>query len=170
MRTDADREALWAGLADGSVSTVCTDHAPWTLAEKLDPTLAVTDLRHGMAELETMLPVLWSEGVAGGRLSINRFVEVTSTNAARLFGLFPRKGTIAPGSDADLVVWDPDAVRVVDGAAMLSNAGYSPYDGWSVTGWPAITISRGEVVARGSEVVGEPGRGRLVPRAPFRAL
>jgi dihydropyrimidinase len=168
LRTDADREALWAGINDGSVSTVCTDHAPWTLEQKLDPSLDAINQRHGMAELETMLPVLWSEGVAKGRLSVARFVEVTSTAAARLFGLYPRKGTIAPGSDADIVVWDPDETRVVDGTTMHSRAGYSPYDGWEVTGWPALTISRGEIVARGTEVAGAPGRGRLAPRTRFR--
>lgn len=164
LRTDADRDALWAGVADGTVSTVCTDHAPWTLEQKLDPSLTASTLRHGMAELETMLPVLWSEGVVTGRISVAQFVDVTSTNAARIFGLYPRKGTIAPGSDADLVIWNPHETRIVDGDAMHSNAGYSPYDGWSVTGWPAFTISRGEVVAEGSTVVGTPGRGRQAPR------
>lgn len=167
LRTEADRDALWAGLNDGSVATVCTDHAPWTLEDKLDPELPAWDLRHGMAELETMMPVLWSEGVATGKLSISRFVEVTSTNAAKLFGLYPQKGTISPGSDADIVVWNPDETRVIDGSSMHSNAGYSPYDGWNVTGWPELTISRGEVVARGTEVVGAQGRGRLVARSRF---
>lgn len=167
LRTDADRAALWAGINDGSVSTVCTDHAPWTLEEKLDPSLTASTLRHGMAELETMLPVLWSEGVATGRISVARFVEVTSTRSARLFGLHPRKGVIAPGSDADIVIWNPEEVRTVDGSTMHSNAGYSPYDGWEVTGWPELTISRGEVVAKGTDVIGEPGRGRLSARARF---
>lgn len=168
LRTDDDRAALWAGLNDGAVSTVCTDHAPWTLADKLDPSLTASRLRHGMAELETMRPVLWSEGVATGTLSVGRFVEVTSTAAARLFGLYPRKGTIAPGSDADLVIWNPQETRTVDGSTMHSNAGYSPYDGWEVTGWPELTISRGEIVARGTDVVGRPGWGQLAPRTPFR--
>ncbi|MEM7326905.1 MAG: amidohydrolase family protein [Actinomycetota bacterium] len=168
LRTDADRDALWAGLADGTVSTVCTDHAPWTLEQKLDPSLTAATLRHGMAELETMLPVLWSEGVATGRISVARFVELTSTRSAKLFGMYPRKGTIAPGSDADLVVWDPNATRIVDGSSMHSNAGYSPYDGWTVTGWPELTISRGEIIARGNDVTGAPGRGRTVLRARFR--
>lgn len=169
LRTDADRDALWAGITDGTVSTVCTDHAPWTLEEKLEPSLTASTLRHGMAELETMMPVLWSEGVATGRISVARFVEVTSTTAARLFGLYPKKGTIAPGSDADLVVWNPDATRVVDGASMHSNAGYSPYDGWTVTGWPELTISRGEIVARGADVMGKPGRGQAASRKPSSA-
>ncbi len=168
LRSDADRDALWAGINDGSVATVCTDHAPWTLEQKLDPTLTASTLRHGMAELETMLPVLWSEGVATGRISVARFVDVTSTQAAKLFGLYPRKGTIAPGSDADLLIWDPGEVRVVDGAAMHSNAGYSPYDGWEITGWPAVTISRGEVVSEGADVTGRPGRGRPAERSRFR--
>ncbi|MGI9594785.1 MAG: dihydroorotase [Acidimicrobiales bacterium] len=168
LRTDADRDALWAGLNDGSVSTVCTDHAPWTLEEKLDPSLTASTLRHGMAELETMLPVLWSEGVVTGRISVARFVDVTSTQSAKLFGLYPRKGTIAPGSDADLVIWDPEATRLVDGSTMHSKAGYSPYDGWEVTGWPELTMSRGTVVARGRDVTAEAGRGRLATRTRFR--
>lgn len=168
LRSEADRAALWAGLDDGSVATVCTDHAPWSLADKLDPSLPAWELRQGVAELETMLPLLWSEGVSTGRLSPGRFVEVTSTQAARLFGLYPRKGTIAPGSDADIVIWNPQEMRVVDGSTMHSNAGYSPYDGWEVTGWPELTVSRGEIVARGPKVIGSPGRGRLAPRSRFR--
>jgi dihydropyrimidinase len=168
LRTDADRDALWAGLNDGTVSTVCTDHAPWTLDDKLDPNLTASDLRHGMAELETLMPVLWSEGVAIGKISVATFVEVTSTTAARLFGMYPRKGTIAPGSDADIVIWNPNDTRTIDGSTMHSNAGYSPYDGWQITGWPELTISRGEIVARateaGIEVLGAPGRGQLAER------
>lgn len=168
LRSEADRQALWAGLADGSVATVSSHHAPQSLTDKLDPTLTAADLRHGLGELETMLPVLWNRGVATGMLSVARFVEVTSTAAARLFGLYPRKGTIAPGADADLVIWDPGATAVIDGSTMHSNAGYSTYDGWEITGWPAITISRGEIVARGRRVTGERGRGRQAPRSRFR--
>ncbi|MCP4225055.1 MAG: amidohydrolase family protein, partial [Actinomycetia bacterium] len=173
LRTADDVEAMWAGLNDGSVATVCTDHAPWTLADKLDPELPAQHLRQGLAELEVLMPVLWSEGVAKGRLSVARFVEVTSTRAARLFGLYPRKGTISPGADADLVVWDPTATRVVDGATMYSNAGFTLYDGWEVTGWPELTISRGEIVARLAPdstpvVEADPGRGRLAPRKRFQ--
>ncbi len=107
-------DALWAGIQQGVLNTVCTDHAPWSLAAKLDPTLTVTKLRPGVENLQTMLPMLYSEGVRTGRISLSRFVEVTATNAAKLFGLYPRKGAIAVGSDADIVVFDPDRTRTVD--------------------------------------------------------
>ncbi len=167
LREQRDRAAIWAGIADGSVATVCTDHAPWNLAEKTDPAIKAQDLRQGMAELETLLPMLWSMGVATGKISVPRFVEMTSSNAARIFGLYPRKGCISPGSDADLVVFDPNETRTINGADMHSNADYSPYDGWEITGWPRLTIQRGTVVARGTEVLAEPGNGTLVPRTPF---
>ena len=170
LRAASDQAALWAGLRVGDVDVVATDHAPWMLADKLDPATDATNLRQGVADLETCLPMLWSEGVARGRLSVERFAAVTATNPARLFGLAPRKGTIAVGSDADLVVWDPDEVRVVDGASMHTRADYSPYDGWEVRGWPAVTISRGQVVARGAAVDAVPGRGRLAPRGSHQPL
>jgi dihydropyrimidinase len=121
-----------------------------------------------MAELETMLPMLWWAGVRAGRLSLSRFVEVTSTNPAKLFGLYPRKGTIAVGSDADLVIWDPEQTKVIDGAAGHSNADYSPYDGWTVTSWPDVVLSRGEIVVEGGRLTDAavPGRGRLAERGP----
>lgn len=168
LREASDVAALWAALAQGTIATVATDHAPWRLADKLDPALDATDLRLGMAELETMLPMLWWAGVRTGRLSLSRFVEVTATNAAKLFGLYPRKGTIAVGSDADLVVWDPDATHTVDGAAGYSNADFSPYDGWQITGRPALVLSGGEVVAVNGRLTdaATPGRGRVLRRGP----
>ena len=100
LRDQSDRDALWRGLAAGEVDTVCSDHAPWTLAAKLDPALDVVTARQGVADLETLMPMLFSEGVAAGRITLDRFVELTSANAARLFGLYPRKGAVAVGSDA----------------------------------------------------------------------
>jgi len=170
LRGAKDQDALWAGLAAGHVHTCCTDHAAWTKADKLDPDLTVATARPGMSELETLMPVLFSEGVRAGRLSLQRFVEVTATNAAKLFGLFPRKGTIAVGSDADLVVWDPDARRPVVGADGMSRSGYSLYEGWDVVGAPIQTISRGEVIYADGAVSGQAGRGRRVPRTPTRDL
>lgn len=170
LREAADVDALWAGLRAGTVHTVCTDHAPWSLAAKLDPALTITRLRPGAENLQTMLPLLYSEGVRTGRISRGRLVEVLSTNVARLFGLYPRKGTIAVGSDADLVLFDPDLTRTIDAAMLHSNADYSVYEGWEVTGWPITTIRRGEIVFQDDTVLGQPGSGELVRRGPTQAL
>ena len=162
--------ALWAGLADGSVDTLGSDHAPWLLRDKLDESQDVTTARQGVADLETMLPMLFSAGVRSGRISLARFVSLTATNPARLFGLYPRKGTIAVGSDADLVVLDPQLRRTVDGSAMRSRAGYSAYDGHEVWGWPRFTVSRGEVVLEDGQVLARPGRGQWLPRDRTAAI
>ena len=114
--------------------------------------------------------MLYSEGVLQRRISLARLVEVTSTNAAKLFGLYPRKGTIAVGSDADLVVFDPERTRTIERAMLKSNAGYSVYEGWQVTGWPAITLRRGEVVFRDDEVTGVAGSGQLARREQTQPL
>ncbi len=164
LREASDREALWAGLAAGDVDTVCSDHAPWTLADKLDPALDVMTARQGVADLETLMPMLYSEGVAAGRISLARFVELTSANAARIFGLYPRKGIIAAGADADIALWDPRHKRTVDGARMQSLAGYSVYDGWTVQGWPRLVLRRGEVVLADGEITARPGDGRWLQR------
>jgi dihydropyrimidinase len=154
-------DALWAGLATGGISTCCTDHAPWTREQKLDPDLDIAHTRPGMADLETLMPALFSEGVRRGRLSLQRFVEVTSTNAARLFGLYPVKGTIAVGSDADLTVWNPGLTRTVRGQELYTNARMSLLEGRQLTGWPEATASRGDFIFSNGQIVGLPGRGRL---------
>lgn len=160
LREQADVDALWEGLADGSIDTLASDHAPWLLKDKIDPALDVLSSRKGVADLETFLPLLYSEGVRRGRLGIERFVEVTATNPARLFGLYPRKGVIAVGSDADLVVLDPGLRRTIDGGTQESNADYSVYEGREVHGWPRYTVSRGTVVLEDGVVTATPGRGR----------
>jgi dihydropyrimidinase len=165
LREPADRQMMWRAVADGSIHTLGSDHAPWKLEAKTDSALTVLTARQGVADLETMLPMLFSEGVRTGRISLSRFVSLISTSPARLFGLFPRKGTIAVGSDADLIVFDPQRHRVIDGAAMQSRAGYSAYDGWDVYGWPRFTISRGDVVLEDDQVIAPPGRGCWLPRA-----
>lgn len=166
LREQTDVDALWAGIRQGLVHTVCTDHAPWSLEAKLDPSLTITRLRPGVENLQTMLPMLYSEGVRAGRITLGRLVEVTATNAARLFGLYPRKGVIAVGSDADIVVFDPERRRTIEASMLKSNADYSVYEGVAVTGWPEVTIRRGEVVFRDDEVVGAPGSGALLRRGP----
>lgn len=170
LRDSTDVEALWAGLRLGTIDTVCTDHAPWSLAAKLDPDLTVTKLRPGAENLQTMLPMLYSEGVRTGRISLQRLVEVLSTNVARLFGLYPRKGSIAVGGDADLVIFDPNETRTIDAGMLKSNADYSVYEGWQVTGWPVLTLRRGEVVYADGSVLGQPGTGRLLQRGPVQRL
>jgi dihydropyrimidinase len=164
LRAQRDADALWRGLADGSVDTIASDHAPWSRAQKMDPTLDVSRLRPGVAELDTMLPLLYTEGVATGRLSPERFVALTSTNAARLFGMYPRKGTIAVGSDADLVVWETRGKRAIRDEDLFSRAGHSVYRGRELTAWPAVTVRRGEIVFEDGKITGAPGSGRTVPR------
>jgi dihydropyrimidinase len=170
LRDEGDVNALWDGLCEGTVHTVCTDHAPWSLAAKLAPTHTIKNLRPGVANLQTMMPMLHSEGVREGRISLARFIEITSSNAAKLFGLYPRKGEIAVGSDADLVIFDPDLKRRVTKSMLKSNSDYSPFEGWEVTGWPIVTIRRGEIVFRDDEVVGGPGSGELLKRAAMIPL
>jgi dihydropyrimidinase len=166
LRSAADLEALWAGLKAGAIDTVCTDHAPWSLEAKLDPSLTVERLRPGVENLQLLRPMLYSEGVRTGRLSLQRFIEVTSTNAARLFGLYPRKGALAVGSDADIVIFDPDLTRTVSAGMLKSNADYSVYEGRAVTGWPLITIRRGEIVFRDDELIGRAGTGQVLRSTP----
>jgi dihydropyrimidinase len=170
LRTRADRVALWSGLANGEINTLCSDHSAWLYADKVMPGIDVTSARPGVADLDTLMPMLYSEGVVTGRISINRFVQVTSTNAAKLFGLYPRKGTIAVGAEADLVVWDPNVTKTLRATDLTSNADYTPYEGWEVTGWPVMTMSRGEIVFRDGEVVARRGRGRLARRGPTLPL
>ncbi len=114
--------------------------------------------------------MLYSEGVRTGRISLERFVALTATNAAKLMGLYPRKGTIAVGSDADVVIFDPERTRTIDAAMLKSRADYSVYQGWEVTGWPGMTLSRGEVVFADDVVLGQAGRGLLLERAATRPL
>jgi dihydropyrimidinase len=170
LRQREDVDALWEGIREGHIDTVCTDHAPWTLAAKLDPAHTITNLRPGVANLQTMLPMLYSEGVRTGRISLSRFVEVTSTNAARLFGLYPQKGEIAIGSDADLVIFDPHLCLSISNDMLKSNSDYSAFEGWEVMGWPVVTLRRGEIVFKDDEVVGEPGSGKLLARGESMRL
>jgi dihydropyrimidinase len=170
LRGERDVEALWRGLADGSIDTLGSDHAPWTRELKLDPKLSINHARPGVAELDTMLPLLYTEGVVTGRISLERFVALTATNAARLFGLYPRKGTIAVGSDADIAIWETRERRTVRDADLLSRAGHSVYEGRELAGWPRTTIRRGEIVFDQGKVLGKAGTGQIIPRGPHGKL
>jgi dihydropyrimidinase len=167
LRPQSDVDAVWDALRHGPLDTVCTDHIPSSAARKLDPSLDFSHIPPGVSNLETLLPMLYSEGVRRGRISLPRLVELVATNPARLAGLAPRKGAIVPGADADLVVFDPERTRTIRAAEMQSACDYDVFEGWSVTGWPAMTIARGEVVFEDGRVLGQPGRGQFVPRAPF---
>lgn len=169
LRAATEVEAMWRAVAAGDVHTLGSDHAPWDLAAKLDPALNVENLRPGVANLEWELPMLYSEGVRAGRISLERMVEVMSTNAAKLFGLYPRKGAVAVGADADLVVFDPQARRVV-GPPYFTRAGYSVFDGFEVTGWPRLTLVGGRVAFEEGRVTAEAGSGRIVRTADHRPL
>jgi dihydropyrimidinase len=164
LRTRDDVEAMWSGLLDGTIDFLATDHAPWTREQKLDPALTIARVRPGVSNLQHMLPMYFSEARVR-RMALERFVATTSTNAAKRFGLYPRKGVIAEGSDADLVIWNPQRRDTVRAADDHSNSDYSVYEGRVVTGWPEVTIRRGAIVARGINVLAAPGSGALILRA-----
>ncbi len=166
LRSERDREAVWAAIADGTVDVLATDHCSWNLAHKSAPD-RFTRIPPGMANLETLVPMLYSEGVVKRRLSLARFVDLIATNPARIFGMYPRKGAIVEGSDADLVVFDPNRQVVIHSTEMHSRADYDVFEGFEVTGWPRETISRGEVVASDREPSARAGRGRFLERARF---
>ncbi len=169
LRPAADVEAMWEGLRDGRIDMLATDHAPWTREQKLDPELSVARLRPGVSDLRFVRPVLFSEGVRRGRLSVERYVEVTSTAAARAFGLYPDRGVIREGSYGDVMVLDPERTHVVDADDDPSRSDYTPFQGWALTGWPVMTIRRGEVVYEDGRVTGRPGSGRPAVRRPWPA-
>jgi dihydropyrimidinase len=121
----------------------------------------------GMSNLETLVPMLYSEGVAKGRISISRWVELTATNAAKIFGMYPRKGAIVEGADADLVVFDPNRKVTINSREMHSRADYDPFEGFEVTGWPTMTISRGVPIVTNRKVEAPAGRGEFIARARF---
>jgi dihydropyrimidinase len=170
LRPRADVDAIWAALRGGQIDTVCTDHIPYAAARKLDPSLDFSRIPPGVSNLETLLPMLYSEGVRTGRISLPRLVELLAANPARLAGLAPRKGAILPGADADIVIFDPNRTREIRAAEMHSACDYDVFEGWSVTGWPQTTIARGEVIFDDGRITGTPGRGEFVPRARFSGL
>jgi dihydropyrimidinase len=172
LRPAADRDALWDRLADGTLQMVSSDHSPYRIDDPLGklkdgPDTPFNRVSNGMPGLATRLPVLYDAGVATGRLDLPAFARLTATNPARLYGLYPRKGAIAVGADADIAVWDPGRKVTLTAADLLSGAGYTPYEGETVTGWPVLVLSRGAVVARDGRVVADPGRGVHLPRGPY---
>jgi dihydropyrimidinase len=167
---EADQvEIIWQALESDVLQTVATDHIAWSKAQKLHGQ-RVNEYLPGMANLETLLPMLYSDGVRTGRLSLNRFAEVTSANPAKLFGLYPTKGTIAVGSDADIVVFDPEKKVVIRQSEMHSRQDWELHEGFEATGWPVLTISRGEIIVEDRQLLAAPGRGQLVKRKTFGSI
>ena len=168
-RDAAAQEAVWRGLVNGTFQVFSSDHAPYRFDEtgklKAGPNASFKDIANGVPGLELRLPLLFSEGVLKGRLDIHQFVALTSTNAAKLYGLHPRKGTIAIGADADLAIWDPDKEITVRYEQLHDQVGYTPYEGRTLTGWPVTVINRGRVVIDQGELQVERGSGAFLPCA-----
>ncbi|MFZ6761650.1 dihydropyrimidinase [Pseudoroseomonas sp. WGS1072] len=171
-RTTADQEALWAAIRAGVIGNVSSDHAP-SRYEGPDGKKAhgedapFTKVPNGLPGLATRLPVLFSEGVSKGRIDLQTFVAITATNPAKLFGLHPRKGTIAVGADADLTIWDPEKEVTITNSLLHHGSDYTPYEGMAVKGWPVTTLVRGTVVCDGGEIATAPGGGRFLARDPY---
>jgi dihydropyrimidinase len=164
LRSPADEEALWRGLTAG-IDTVATDHCPFFFeTQKMTGKDDFTQCPSGAPGIEERIPLLYSEGVAKKRISLRRFVDLCCANPARLFGLYPRKGVIAPGSDADIVIIDPEKRVRLTKKMLHEHVDYSAYEGLEVQGWPVCTVSRGEVIARNGEFRGGQGRGKFLNR------
>jgi dihydropyrimidinase len=168
LRQAADQEALWRGLAAGDLQVVATDHCPFTLADKERGRLDFSRIPNGAPGIETRLLLLWDGGVRAGRIDAQRFVELPAAGPARLFGLWPRKGAIAVGSDADLVVWDPERATRLSAQTLPMRVDSSPYEGRLVRGGPVVVMSRGEVIVDHGEWKGRSGRGQFLKRRRAR--
>jgi dihydropyrimidinase len=162
LRSQEHVDALWEGLADGTISAVASDQAAFTLEHKKMGKDSFEKVPNGLPGMEFRVPVLFSEGVQKGRISINRMVAVTSTNVAKIFGLYPKKGAIQIGSDADLVILDPKAEKRITIDNCPYKIDWSPFDGMKLKGSPVTTISKGKVVAENGEFVGKTGEGEFV--------
>jgi dihydropyrimidinase len=170
LRPPGNQAALWQGLAS-EVNVVATDHCPFLFAsQKILGKDDFTKTPNGAPGIEERIPLLYSEGVAKGKITLRRFTDLCCTNPAKIFGLYPRKGILAPGSDADITIIDPEKTMVLQSDDLHSNADYSAYEGYTVQGWPICTISRGEVIVRDGEFTGVPGRGKFIKRGLYAQI
>ena len=181
VRTKADNSRLWEGVAGGTIQTIGTDHCPFFYNGTMPimyegKPVAIpgkelgaddfTKIPNGLPGVGDRLPILWTTGVGSGKLSANRFVALTSTNPAKIFGLYPRKGALVPGSDADIVIWDPEK-KVKYGVALShQRTDYNLYEGWELTGMPEKVFLRGQCIVDGGRWLGKAGKGQFLPRRP----
>jgi dihydropyrimidinase len=171
-RNADEQETLWDVIRQGTLDVVSSDHSGWCYdgarGKRMNGSDAsFRDIPNGVPGLAARLPVMFSEGVVKGRIDLNHFVRLTATNPAKLFGLYPRKGSIAVGADADLVLWDATKKVTLTNALMQQTIDYTPYEGMEVTGWPVATLLRGCVAMRDGKVQAEPGSGQFLARGPY---
>jgi dihydropyrimidinase len=164
LRQKKDQETLWAGLNQGLVHVVGTDHCPFNMEQKRMGENDFSKIPNGAPGIEHRLELLFSEGVKKGRISLNKFVEVTSTHAAKIFGMFPKKGTIACGTDADIVIFDPDEKHTISVKNHHHNCDYSGYEGWEVTGKCKTVLLRGKVAIDNNDIIINKGYGQFIKR------
>lgn len=168
LRACSDRERLWTALSQGDIDTLGSDHVGFMRSEKYLSGDTFETVPKGVSNLQTMLPMMYSEGVGKGRISLQCFVAAVAETPARTFGLYPQKGTIAKGADADICILDPQLSKEVTVDGMYSRSDFDVFEGWRVTGWPILTLLRGEVVYEAGQVTSAGGIGRLVRGTPYR--
>jgi dihydropyrimidinase len=167
LRDKGNQKVLWNGLRNGFISTLATDHAPFDFVTQKRMGIAdFTRIPNGIPSLEDRVNLYFTHGVKRGRIDLHQFVRTASTEAAKIFGLFPRKGTIQPGCDADLVIYDPDYKGIISAATHQMNVDYNVFEGMQIEGRPQYVTVRGKVAVRDGKFVGEPGRGKLLRREP----
>ena len=170
LRSRETPDALWRGLAEGDLQVVATDHCPFLLEQKARGRDDFSRIPNGAPGIEPRMSLLYDEGVRGGRIPIERFVEITAAAPARIFGLYPQKGAVAVGSDADLVVFDPSGTTTISAATHHMRVDYNPYEGRTLGGAVETVVARGDIIVDRGRFVGAPGRGRFLKRAPFAPL
>lgn len=167
-RDEAAQQSCWDGLKDGSLSVYSSDHAPYRFdaSGKLPKGEKTTfkDVANGVPGIELRVPLMFTEGVGTGRITLNEFVNLTSTRHAKIYGLYPKKGSLGVGADADIAIWDPNVERTIDASQLHDAVGYTPYAGRKLKGWPTTVLSRGEVIVRDGELHAQRGRGQYLPR------